>query len=453
MADATTRPARWHRRATLPLILLVALAMRLVAVGAVQLYTQQKGIPCVFGDTAIYWRPRRRDPDRRPLRRPSGRRARTTPCGPPATRPSSRSASSPSGADNTLAARVVQAVLGTVGVGAVYGLVLAVFGAGQHSERRRARTIATARRGDRGGRAVHGRPLGPAAVGGPLRPADAGRPLGDRGPLAAEAGRTRAIRPRAPGRSRSLVLAVVAGAAIGGALLARPSWALFVPAAAAGLARRRAEPPGGPAGAASSALAAAATMAPWWVRNARVYGRFVPTALWVGASLYDGVSPTATGSSDMGFLEDPEIPGLGEVEQDRVFRERAVDFAAREPGSVLSSWRRSRSAASGAPGRTPTSSTRRASRSSAPSATLPVFGPCWWSGSGAAAATRGRWSCWLGTLLYFCVLHAVFVGSIRYRLPGMVPAFGLAAAGMVRLVGGPPGRPSAPPGGWRPGRS
>jgi hypothetical protein len=39
-----------------------------------------------------------------------------------------------------------------------------------------------------------------------------------------------------------------------------------------------------------------------------------------------------------------------------------------------------------------------------------------------------------GPLVYFFLLHCVFVSSIRYRIPAEVPAFGLMAAGLGRRV-------------------
>ncbi len=228
--------------------------------------------------------------------------------------------------------------------------------------------------------------------------------------------------------------ALVAGAASGAAILMRPSWALYPPLLgaiwlAACLTRGKHSLALGST--LLIALGLIAVMMPWWVRNARVYGKFVPTALWMGASLYDGLSPTATGASRMDFLAEPEFWPLDEETQDARLRERALAFARENPGRVLelaaikagrfwSPW----------PNADSFQSTALAVASAL--VTIPQF----------ALLAIGLWDrrrdaralILLGLpLVYTFLLHLVFVSSIRYRVPVFVPALGFVAIGWVRV--------------------
>jgi 4-amino-4-deoxy-L-arabinose transferase-like glycosyltransferase len=231
------------------------------------------------------------------------------------------------------------------------------------------------------------------------------------------------------------LVALGTGLAAGAGVLVRPSWALFVPLvlaawiALAGRGRRLAAL----RGAALVALGLAVAMGPWWARNARVFGRFVPTALWAGASLYDGLRPDADGSSDMRFLDVPAIRALDETTQDRTLRDQALDFARGHPGRAVelaaikaarfwSPW----------PNADQFSSPRANLASAA--AVIPLY----------LLLLAGAWDrrhdpralvLLAGPLLYFAGLHMVFVSSIRYRIPAAVPAFGLAAAGLAKWLG------------------
>jgi 4-amino-4-deoxy-L-arabinose transferase-like glycosyltransferase len=238
------------------------------------------------------------------------------------------------------------------------------------------------------------------------------------------------------GGKHNLLIALSTGAAAGAAILVRPSWSLFVPAVLViwliAKWRDRHGLISAARGALVCTLGVALVMAPWWVRNARIYGRFVPTALWFGASLYDGLNPTATGASDMAFLGDREIWPLDEQDQDAELTRRAVAFARREPLRVLelalikfgrywSPW--------------PNAEGFR-SRYLAVTSTLvelPLFGLIV---VGAWDRRRDLRSLVLlgGPVLYFCALHMVFASSARYRIPGEMPAVGLAAFGWMGMV-------------------
>ena len=98
--------------------------------------------------------------------------------------------------------------------------------------------------------------------------------------------------------------AVFVGVTAALAVLIRPSWLLYTPALWAILCLFRKNRSLKMKLGAIGAVAFILVMMPWWIRNHQVTGRFVPTTLQVGASLYDGWRPDADGASDMSFMAD-----------------------------------------------------------------------------------------------------------------------------------------------------
>lgn len=245
---------------------------------------------------------------------------------------------------------------------------------------------------------------------------------------------------RSAGRCGALAVGTGLVAAV--TTLVRPSWLLFVPFAVAvgfltGRPKRR------HAGIGALVLVGVVVgMLPWWIRGARVTGHLVPTTLQVGASLYDGLNPRATGASDMWYTDlfqqrelDAEARGEADLDEnfeyrlDRRHRDAALQWARAHPGrvmrlAVVKFWRiwnvwPNEAAFSSWP-----------IRLVVMAGYLPVvilgFIGVW-------QTTKRGWPyvlCWLPAV-YFTLLHMIFVGSIRYRDPAMLGLMVLAAAVVV----------------------
>jgi hypothetical protein len=250
----------------------------------------------------------------------------------------------------------------------------------------------------------------------------------------------------AKGVRRQLLVALGVGAASGACILVRPSWMLFVPLMVGFWAWSLARAPRPGPGRAFAAVRVAGAivlglvmvMSPWWVRNLKIYGSFVPTSLWMGASLYDGLNPQATGASKMDFLEAPDLWPLDELDQDAELRIRALTFLTEHPGRAL--WL----------------AIIKLGRYWSPWPNAEGFRSPLLAVGGLVAIVPlqallllGLWRLWrdprawvllAGPLFYFCALHMVFASSMRYRIPAEVPAMGLAAAGLSALAGRDEGR-------------
>jgi 4-amino-4-deoxy-L-arabinose transferase-like glycosyltransferase len=404
---------------TFALIILSALWVRIAAADVVHWYAQRIGKPCLFGDTFIYWELSRTIREGTPFE--------VSQTGVPhfALRtpgyPAFLAGCQLLFGQRYLPVRIVQAVLGTIGVFVVYRLtkrVLPQTNRGLWSTATIAMLLAAFE--------PYGVGLGALILSeGPFVPLMLTSLWGTS--VLWQQGSDEQI------DKRSLYIAIATGLTHGLAILVRPSWALFVPAllllwiggVKAG-ARRDAV-----RHALTVALTVGLVMMPWWIRNTQIFGRFVPTALWVGASLYDGLSPTATGASDMRFLDRPEIVSLDEETQDAVLKKLSVDFILNNPLRAIklaiikamrfwSPW--------------PNADTLRSPIAGILSSlvTIPIFiltAIGLWD-------RRGDWRALVllaGPLIYFMTLHMIFVSSIRYRIPGMIPALGLAAIGLQQV--------------------
>ncbi|MBX9654428.1 glycosyltransferase family 39 protein [bacterium] len=182
-------------------------------------------------------------------------------------------------------------------------------------------------------------------------------------------------------------------------------------------------------------ITTACFLAPWWVRNYKLFHAPVLTTLNVGESLFDGLNPKATGASEMSFTRDESVLAMSEKDRDDHWRKEAINWARANPARLVElaciKFARFWSPWPNEP-RFQTPMVMAATTLF----TVPVY----------LLAIIGVWSAWRGTpsdrilvllvlvpTLYFCGLHLIFVSSVRYRAV-IMPLLALVAGLGVRSI-------------------
>ena len=255
---------------------------------------------------------------------------------------------------------------------------------------------------------------------------------------------------------------LLSGAVSGAACLARPSWSLW-PAVLfayllclmwqsmkkriAGKSALQQSWQWG-AGCGLFCLGVCMVMSPWWVRNYMETDKFVPTTLQVGASLYDGWHPGASGSSDEGMefvnafiveqkaedertlLTEKKLESTLEWRVDQRLKNAAIDWALGNSSDAMKL---------GLVKLVKTWSPLPVARELGSDAVR------WMEAIGYTAimvfAAIGMWrsrfdiGAWLFAMpcLYFALLHMFFIGSVRYRQPAVLAICVLGGVGCTTV--------------------
>lgn len=180
-----------------------------------------------------------------------------------------------------------------------------------------------------------------------------------------------------------------------------------------------------------TAAALAVVLVPWGLRNLDKTGAFSMFGLNLGYSLYDGLQPGTDGGSDGSFVESmPLLAGLGEAERNRFLIDASLKLVADDPIRILR-----------LAGRKVIRTWSPLPHAAGYKSWFHVITSGGWFVPAMALALCGVWS-WrdrFQTALlvipaaYITLLHAIFVGSVRYRLPAMPFIEILAAIGVVWL--------------------
>lgn len=174
-------------------------------------------------------------------------------------------------------------------------------------------------------------------------------------------------------------------------------------------------------------------LVPSLIRNYGLFHAIVPARIGGGASLMEALGPWADGSPGMDRIQYPDFPpDADELERDRLCREAAFEWAYSHPRETISlalaKLKRTWSVEIHAAGYT-----SPLLRAVCWLTVAPVF----------LLALNGIWrtrkrpavlALLLAPAAYFTLIHMVFVGSVRYRLPAMPFLFVLAAAGLMAVI-------------------
>lgn len=190
-----------------------------------------------------------------------------------------------------------------------------------------------------------------------------------------------------------------------------------------------------PAGTLTIILLALA-LVPWAFRNRyhEQVGAWVFTTTNTGITLYDGMNPVADGSSNQAsFRTWPELREMTEVERSDYFKAQAKQYAAENPKrAAWLAWRKVLRTWSPVPLSDDFGSKRLYVAAglvfAVPLFVLTALGV--WYGE----ITRSLKLFLLAPALYFTLVHAMTVGSLRYRVPSDVPMAVVAASGAVGLL-------------------
>lgn len=174
------------------------------------------------------------------------------------------------------------------------------------------------------------------------------------------------------------------------------------------------------------------TLLPWAARNRIVLGQWIWTSTNDGFTLYDGLNDSADGSSDQSFVTAlPQLRTMNEVARSDYLSSAAKTWTAENPNRVIELAGR-KLARMWSP--IPLSSEyggRRIYVIAAGAYALPLF----------IAALVGLWQggiprrakiLLLLPAIYFSCVHAITIGSLRYRVPVEPPIAILAASAFCR---------------------